>query len=206
MSKLRNSLVLVTTALVVGACGGDDDPLGVNSGDAMTEEEIAVVFGAIVDAFGTIGATPAAGPARATVSVNETFEGSAPCDGGGTIGAAGSANGTIDDVTFVLDLTYALRVTPDGCSVPTESGSIMLDGSPYIQLDMDFFFSETQIDVTGTQSGGIAFTSTDGRSGTCQFDVQFSVDYDQQTQSGNSSTSGTVCGVSASNVAVWELT
>jgi hypothetical protein len=175
----------------------------VNSGDPLTEDEIQLVFLAISDAFSNLSFAPAAGPARAQISVNESFNGSAPCSEGGTISANGSANGTVDDVTYELDLTYMLRMTPNGCAVPTETEVITLDGAPYLQLDMDFLLTETTIEVSGSQSGGIAFTSTDGRSGSCAFDVQFTTTANLDTLEGTSSASGTVCGVSANGLQVW---
>jgi hypothetical protein len=191
--------------MVIG-CGGDDSPVGVNSGDALTEAELQVVFYALSDAFSSIGAGPAAvGPARATQSASESFDDTAPCEAGGSIAVKGSANGTYDDVTQALDFSFQLRMTPNGCRVPTETTTIVLDGDPYIQFDMDFSSSETSLELSGSQQGGISFTAEDGRSGTCAIDIDFSGTLDQQSQSGSSSVSGTVCGVSASNLTVFDL-
>jgi len=137
--------------------------------------------------------------------VNESFSASAPCDQGGTIAASGSANGTLDDETFELDVNYQLRLTPTACVAPTETGTVTLDGAPYIQLDMDFLLTETQIVVSGSETGGIAFTSSDGRSGSCAFDVGFNVTANLEGGTGSSSASGTVCGVSASNLTVFDV-
>lgn len=206
MSKLRTKLLTAAVALTAIGCGGDGDPLGMNSGDPLTEAELQVVFLAISDAFAYIGAAPAAAaPARATYSASESFDASAPCESGGTIAANGNASGTADDVTGELDLTYHLRMTPSGCTVPTETGTITLDGAPYIQLDMDFSLSQALLSISGSQSGGISFTSSDGRAGSCAFDVDFSGSVDLEAQTGSSSTTGTVCGVSASNLVIFDL-
>jgi hypothetical protein len=204
MTRFRSTLVLLLSLTVLTAC--KDDPLGVNSGDPMTEEEIQEVFFAIADAFEALGAAPAAsGPARASVSVNESFTGSAPCPMGGAIAANGSASGTVDDETFELDLSYRLRLTPDGCVIDTETTTITLDAAPYIQLDMDFHLSETELVIGGSQSGGISYTAADGRVGSCAFSVQFSGSVDLVAESGSSQVSGEVCGVSASGLTVFEL-
>lgn len=190
----------------LSGCGGDD-PLGVNSGDPLTQDELQAVFIAVTEVFSTLNVAPTAagGPARTTVSVNESFSASAPCDQDGSIAANGSANGTVDDVTFEIDVTYQLRMTPNGCVVPTETGTVTLDGAPYIQLDMDFVLTETQIVVSGTETGGVAFTSSDGRSGSCAFDVNFNVSANLEGGAGSSQSSGTVCGVSAANLTVFEV-
>lgn len=205
MPRLPTKLLAALTAFAVIGCGGDDGPAGVNSGDALTEAELQAVFGAMAGAFETVGAAPAAAPARATYSANQTFDASAPCESGGTISVNGSASGTVDDVSGEVDVTYHLRLTPSQCTVPTETTSISLDGAPYIQWDMDLFVSETLIEISGTQSGGLSFTADDGRSGSCAFDVDFSGSVDLSAQSGTSSVSGTVCGVSASNLTVFDL-
>jgi hypothetical protein len=206
VSKLRTKLFAAVLAITAIGCGGDDGPTGVNSGDALTEAELQVVFSAITNAFEYIGAAPAAvGPAQATQSASQSFDASAPCGSGGTIGVKGNGSGTYNDVTGEFDLSFSLRMTPNGCEVPTETTTITLDGAPYIQLNMDFDSSETAISISGSQTGGIAFTSEDGRSGSCAFDVDFSANINPNSGSGSSSVSGTVCGVTASNLTVIEL-
>lgn len=205
MHRLPATLIATFTALMVIGCGGDDSPVGVNSGDALTEAELQVVFNAISGAFDALGAAPAAvGPARATQSASQSFDTTAPCDSGGSITMKGNGSGTYDDVSGDLDLTFSLRMTPNGCAVPTETTTIVLEGSPYIQLDMDFSLTQTSLVLSGSQEGGISFTAEDGRSGSCAFSVDFSGDFDLEAQTGSSSVSGTVCGVSASNLTVFD--
>ena len=205
VSKLRSTLVLAVMVSSLAAC--NDDPLGVNSGDAMTPAEIQAVFSAISETFSTLGVAPAAagGPARAIISVSESFSESAPCEVDGSVAAEGSVSGTVDDETFLLDLNFRLRLTPNGCVVTTETNTVTLDGAPYVQLDMDFQLTDTQIVAIGTQTGGIAFTTSDGRSGSCAFEVTFNVTADLEGQAGSSSVSGAVCGVSASGLQVFEF-
>lgn len=161
VSKLRTPLVLAAMAFALAGC--EDDPLGVNSGDPLTESEMQAVFFAISDAFSNLNFAPAAsGPARTTISVNESFSGTAPC----------AVDGTMD---------------ANGCVVSTESRTVTLDV------------------ISGSETGGIAFTSSDGRAGSCAFDVQFSGSFSQSTESGSSSVSGTVCGTSDSGLRVIEI-
>lgn len=193
MFKLRTSLVLAVSMSVLAGC--KDDPIGVNSGDAMTEAEIQAFFYALSNAFSSFSNPPAAvGPARATGSYSESFDASAPCPTSGTMAASVSVHATVTDAPAAVDATYQARVTPHLCVVPTEGGTITVDGSPYIQMSLDLSFTETTIDFEGTESGGIAFTSSDGRTGSCLFDVSFSGT--ATSTSGSSSVSGSVCGVS----------
>lgn len=196
MPKVRAPLVLAVTALTLTACKGDD-PLGVNSGDPMTEAEIQAFFNALSDGFAQFGGGPAAvGPARATSTYSESFNASAECPTSGSMSASVSVHATLTDEPLVLDASYQARVTPNMCVVPTESGVITVDGSPYLQMSLDLTLTETTIDFDGSYVGGIAFASDDGRSGSCRFDVDFSGTANLDTQAGSSSVSGTVCGVS----------
>lgn len=206
MDKLRTTLVTAGLALVAAGCGGDNNPVGVNSGDPLTPYEMQLVFNQLTAVFENLGAAPASpGPAAATQSFNESINQPAPCDSGGSITANGSVNGTVDDVTGELDMTLHMRMTPNGCVVETETASITLDGAPYIQMDMDFYLSDTTIDMSGTQKGGISFTSTDGRSGSCAFDISFTGNVNLDTQAEESSVSGTVCGASAADLEVFQV-
>jgi len=206
VKKLRSSLVLVASMSALTACSGDDGPAGVNSGDALSEAEIQAVFFTLSEAFGSLAAAPAAaGPARATRAVNESVTGEAPCAAGGMISGAGSARGTLTDTPLAMDIRFQLRLTPSGCVVNTETATLTLESAPYIQLNMDFLLTETLIEVDGSYAGGIAFTSTDGRSGSCSFDVGFDVSVNLDDQSGGSSVTGSVCGVSVSGLQAFSV-
>ena len=195
MPKLRASLVLaIATSTLVGC---KSDPVGTNSGDPLTEAEIQTFFYALSDAFSSFSAGPAAvGPARATASYSESFNASAECPTSGSMSASVSVNATVTDEPLLVNAKYRARVTPNLCVVPTESGSITVDGGPYIQMDVDLAITDTTVGFEGTYRGGIGFTSSDGRSGTCRFEVSFSGSASSTTAS--SSVSGTVCGVSVS--------
>jgi hypothetical protein len=197
MPKLRHSLVLAIAASVLAGC--KDDPLGVNAGDPLTEAEIQAFFYALSNAFSSFNEGPTAvGPALATASVNQSFNATAPCPTSGTMSGSVSVHATATDEPFVVDATYNVRVTPDLCIVPTETGSITVDGGPYIQMSLDLSITEETIGFDGTYKGGIAFTSSDARSGSCRFDVDFSGLV--SSSSASSSVSGTVCGVSVAAV------
>jgi hypothetical protein len=194
MPKLRTSLVLAIAASILAGC--KSDPVGTNSGDPLTEAEIQSFFFALSDAFSTFSSGPAGvGPALAA-SYNQSFNATADCATSGSMSGSVSVHATATDNPVVLNATYRVRVTPNECVVPTETGSITVDGGPYLQMDVDLLLTEATIGFEGAYGGGIAFTSSDGRSGTCRFDVDFSGS--ASSTSASSSVSGTVCGVSVS--------
>lgn len=193
MTNLRTSFVLAVTATVLTGC--KSDPLGTNSGDPLTEAEIQTFFYALSDAFSSFSSGPAAvGPALATASYSDSFNATADCATSGSMRGSVSVRATVTDEPLVVDATYRVRVTPDLCVVPTESGSITVDGGPYLQMDVDLLLTEATIEFDGSYGGGIGFTASDGRSGSCRFDVDFSGSV--TSTSASSAVSGTVCGVS----------
>jgi len=200
MPKLRPSLVLAIAVSILAGC--KSDPVGTNSGDPLTEAEIQTFFYALSDAFssfnsGAVAVGPAGvGPALATASYSESFNATADCATSGSMSGSVSVHATATDNPVVVNATYRVRVTPNLCVVPTESGSITVDGGPYVQMDVDLTITEATIGFEGSYGGGIAFASDDGRSGTCRFDVDFSGSVTSTTAS--SSVAGTVCGVSVS--------
>jgi len=193
MRKTRTSLSLALALITLAGC--KDDPLGVNSGDALTQPEIQAFFYALSDAFSSFSGPVAVGPAMATQSYSESFSGSADCPTSGSMSASVSVHATVVDEPASIDASYKARVTPDLCVVPTEGDqSITVDGGPYIQMNLDFTITDTSFGFQGSEAGGISFTSSDGRAGSCRFDVSFTGTATSTT--GSSSVSGTVCGVS----------
>ncbi len=190
---------MVISVLAVSACS-DDGPTGTDSGDQLTDEEIQALFNTFATAFsslGVAGAAAGAPPARATISISQSFDVDAPCPAGGTIDTSGSVSGSIDDETFASDLSFILTFNPMGCAVTTASGSVTIDGDPSIQLIIDSVTSEGLISLSGSQVGGIRFTSSDGRSGSCALNVDFTSSVNLMSQAVTTTTTGTVCGVNA---------
>ena len=195
MRRMSTSLIGLTTALTltVVACG--DDPTGVTAGDELTSSEVTAVLAALSSAFASVGAGAQAGPAQAPISVSETFDVSVPCESG-TLDVSGSISGTVDDVTFDTDLTTTVRWDPNACVVSDGTNTFTVDGAPYIDLALDLTSTQDLVTVSGTQSGGFSFTSSDGRSGSCSIDVTFSIV--TTATSVDATVTGTICGQTAS--------
>ena len=195
MHRMSTSLIGLTTALTltVVACG--DDPTGVTAGDELTSSEVAAVLAALGSAFETIGAGAQAGAAQAPISVNQNFDVSVPCESG-TLDVSGSISGTVDDVTFDTDLTTTVRWDPNACVVSDGTNTFTVDGAPYIDLALDLTSTQDLVTVSGTQSGGFSFTSSDGRTGSCSMDVTFSIV--TTATSVDATVTGTICGQNAS--------
>ncbi len=201
MRKTSSSFIGLTTALALTfvACG--DDPTGVDSGDELTSVEVAAVMAAFSSAFDAAGVQAAAvsqaagaAPAQAPISVDENFDVSVPCESG-TLDVSGSMSGSIDNETFDMDVTMDVSWDPNGCVVSDETNSFTVDGAPQVTVALDMTSTQNTLTISGTETGGFSFTSSDGRSGSCALDVTFSL---VTTETSVTSTvTGTICGLEA---------
>jgi hypothetical protein len=195
----RNFIGLtIALALTVVACG--EDATGVTSGDELTSAEVAVVIAALGSAFDSVGVAAqqvaAAGPALAAININENFSLSVPCESG-TLDVSGSMDGTVDDQTFAMDATLEVSWNPKGCVVSDDLNTFTVDGAPQVTVTLDISSSEDIVSLSGTETGGFSFTSSDGRSGSCAIDVTFSLV--TTASSVESTITGTICGLQASS-------
>ncbi len=197
MRKISSSFIGLTTALAltIVACG--DDPTGVNSGAELTSAEVAAVIAALGTAFDSVGVSAAAAPAQTPIVVNQSFDVSVPCESG-TLRVSGSIAGSVDDVTFDSDITTTVSWDPNACVVSDGTNTFTVDGAPHIDLVLNLTSTQDALTLSGTETGGFSFTSSDGRSGSCTLDVTFSILTDS---TGITSTvTGTICGLDASAI------
>lgn len=195
----RNLIGLITAlALSVLACG--EDATGVTSGDELTSAEVAVVIAVLGSAFDSVGVAAqqvaAAGPALAAINISENFSLSVPCESG-TLDVSGSMDGTVDDQTFAMDATLEVSWDPNGCVVSDDINTFTVNGAPRVTVTLDISSSEDIVSISGTETGGFSFTSSDGRSGSCALDVTFSLV--TTATSVDSTITGTICGLQASS-------
>ena len=205
MRSRRVSLLaaFVTGAVTLAACG-DDGPMSVQ-GDPLSQEEVQAVFAALSGAFSQVG-VPSASPAMdgipqpsaAPVAVDETFDLTLPCEVSGDLAAVGAVSGTVDDETYDTDLTYQLAITPNACAVPHEENTLIVSGDPSVAISMDMAFTETLFSVAGSYTGGLSYTTSDGRAGSCTINLNFDISANAGG-GGGQSVSGQVCGIAGSH-------
>lgn len=197
-----NGLVVGIT-FVLAACGGD--PTGTNSGDPLTNTEALAIFEALGATFGSIsvggappqpGSTTGAAPAAAG-PIDESFEISVPCESG-TIQMSGSMSGTVDEQTLATNLTMDITWVPNACAITTGTTTFTISGDPEIRFQGDWALADNLFSLSGTETGGFSFTSSDGRVGSCAIDIAFSSSVNLSTTTEESTISGTICGLPAS--------
>lgn len=205
---MRSRSAFIAAAFVFGAGAlsacGDDGPTGVQ-GDPLSQEEVQAVFAALAGAFSQVG-VPSASPAMdgvpdpsaAPVAVDEIFDFTSPCEVSGSLTAVGAVSGTVDDETFDTDLSYQLAITPDGCTVTNQENTLVVDGDPSVAIAMDMEFTETLFAVSGSYTGGLAYTTGDGRAGSCSINLTFDVSANANGGS-QQSIRGQVCGIAGNH-------
>lgn len=191
-----------TAALVALAACSADDPLGVNSGDPLSPQEIQSVFDAMSTAFASGGVNPSSpsalpGISRAPIPIDQEFIFAAACPLEGSIGINGSADGQIDDETLAGNLSIQFTHTFNGCMVSANGITITVSHNPPIVFQGDFTFSQDELSVDGSERGGFEYVTSDDREGSCAIDMSFSISHNSATQTSSASVTGRVCGVSA---------
>lgn len=211
MRKTSRTLLaaLVGAILIAAAC--NDDPMGLNSGDELTQAEIDEVFAEIFDALGEVflvvnfggpqqlAAGPfSVGPVLGPFS--ETFDETGSCALGGTVRVTGSVSGEIDEQAQTGTFSFNVTETISNCVISTATGTVFtVNTSPLILMTGDFSFNATFLTATLTITGGFAFTGSDGRSGTCLIAVEATVSITETTTE-QVSVTGTACGRSITDL------
>jgi hypothetical protein len=200
MELFRKAMSGLTIGLVLALAACGDNPVGVNSGDELSDAEIQAVFNAFGGAFSNVDASahvvaPAEGIQMADIQVDQSVDVSTQCALGGGIALSGSVKGTVNDETYASNLVMEVGVGFDACGVPSDEVTLTVDG------DVDFYaavvIGEGSFSTEGWQRGGFDFTTDDGRSGSCAINIDFDASY-TEGESAQSNVSGEVCGRSAS--------
>ena len=205
ISRSARTACLTACALLLSACGGDD-PTG-NSGDSVTTAEASILIQSL---FTFVGDNlplfaPAAAPARVAYGelYDPNIDATEECDVGGSATLTGTISGDVDNEAGTADLNVLASVDTNGCRFYiSEVNIITLDSQPDVEFDADLVMDEvadTETDVVAV-SGTVAFTITDGRSGTCSIDAVVTI---VSTGTGEQWTAtGTVCGVGAASLII----
>lgn len=175
--------LIVGLGLVASGCG---DGVTDSTGDPLTQEEAFAIYAelqfAVSDALGAQGSAPAGSGAMMTPITPVT----GTCGGGGTVTVTGDVDDNIDTQTGLGTISFTLTETFDDCVVQTTGPHFTVNGNPNVKIVGDLTVGENSLGGTYDMSGGFAYTSNDGRAGTCGVGV--SLDFS------NLSVSGTICG------------
>jgi hypothetical protein len=104
-----------------------------------------------------------------------------------------SVVGSIDDQTGAGDLALDITSSLTDCAVQADESTFTLNTNPALVLAGSFEFADGALASPSvfTFDGGFDWTASDGRAGSCVYDVTVTMETD-----GAFVESGTVCGVS----------
>ena len=200
MRKIFSRMVGLTAALALTVTACSESLTGVDSGEQLSQAEVAAVVEAFFAAFDAAEAEAdasegAAAPALAPSTFDFAIDLSVPCESG-TFDMSGSFAITLDDETMEEDGRIEVTWEPMDCVVSDDTNTFTLNGAPRVEMVVEFAADEAGETIDGTLNGGFSFESEDLRSGSCAMDVTFHVETDGSVSSA-STVSGTVCGLDA---------
>jgi hypothetical protein len=209
---MRHSALLAValTALAAGACERATGP----SSDALSADEARAVAAAVDDASTSVvdsrsqsGANSSVASlpgAAADVFTNHgTVSVSRDCPSGGTTTLTGDQTLVVnaDSGTATLDLT-ASKAHAACAFTHGQDEKITVDGTVSLvahrELSRDGKASGSQ-----THQGTLSYTTSDGRSGTCDVDLTAEFDLDVAAGTASHAVSGTVCGRTVDINSTW---
>lgn len=199
--SFRHLIALAGLALLATACG--DNPLDPrhtlsDAEAAFLAEQMATssldgvsqsMAGSPGLAPGVAGA-PAAIDSGGTITWERTFTMTRPCRAGGTVTASGDTKGTIDVLTHSGSVEINHVLSMDACAVTHDSVTITVNTDPDITMDGTVSIEAgRRASGSFTKQGTFLWSTSDGRSGSCQVDLTITWNAD-----GTHTMTGTVCG------------
>lgn len=124
------------------------------------------------------------------------IDGNEQCGGGGSATIDGLISGDVDQQTGVSDIAVSATVDFIGCVIPGDLVTYTLAGAPDVDISADIDITEGGASIAITTNGGIAYSASDGRSGTCSIDLDINASASQGTGV-NEVLTGSACGVPA---------
>jgi hypothetical protein len=179
VSKWTKVGAMVLAASLAAACGDDGGP---GEQIELSNAEVTDLFTAINTIFGEFAGFSVANPgvsfslAGLAVAIDESFN----CPDGGSVDITGNDNSTASTIDFAVTTGF------NSCQAEgfTIGGDLDFDGSGS--------YSETSLSLDMTITGNLSVETDDGRSGTCTWDIEYSLDLTDTTI--DYAVSGSICG------------
>lgn len=179
---MRRTLLLpaaLAAAFALAACegaatgpdGGSTSGLSADDVQALASET-GDQDGAFLDGFDgpSFNKIPA-GPALAT-TVTTTFTRTRTCPQGGSVKLEGTATQTVDPATKTGSASFSATRTESACVFGRNGKTITINGNPNTQLASSQSWTNGVPGVrTATKKGSFNWSTSEGKSGTCNVDV-----------------------------------
>jgi hypothetical protein len=200
---MKNGIWVVAGLLAMGAGAACDDGLGPNDGmDVETAADIAletdamageIVFGQLL--FVGFGADPGL---SANGEEPRSFSRSRPCPAGGNI----ELNGTIERTAHgdgVVEFEAAANGKWNACARTRREITRTINGEFSLESHRRIVNGQAAGPQTSTKQGHFTWTSSNGKSGECEFNVTST----RFPEEGKRTVQGTVCGREIDRTVSW---
>lgn len=195
--------------LVIVAAVACDDATAPRDG-ALTSSEVTALSDVMVSddytMTGEIGtsetiSTAEVQPAADPITSTTTFTHTRTCPAGGQIVVEGTRERTWDRDTRSGTMDLSLTKTHEACARTLQDVTVTLNGNPDVQVEAHHAWADGA--PVGLQTltivGSIAWSTDDGRAGTCTIDVRATFDPDTRTRT----VSGTFCDRTFERTTTW---
>ena len=198
MRASSRALPLTLLATLVVACGKSPT----DAGDQLTQQESLAIYAevslAIAQALSSVSysAPPQGGPSATSVPFSGSLSYSGPCTAGGNVSVAGSYDGSYDNAVTNYTYNYDMTMTFGSCKSSGAGGVFTITGDPDLTVTGGFTWTTGTYHYTYSERGGVSFSTSDGRSGSCGISYDATADY-----SGSATSvilTGNICGVDIS--------
>ncbi len=175
MPRIRLAAVVVAT-LALGACKDATSPTSQMKTDEA--QSLALMMAASGDVYAAaypVTDVVSLETARAAMQpVNATYTASRPCPKGGTVVPSATITGNVDPVAHSATLDLTGSETRANCAYQVQTNTITVNGTLDITAHVNIVASLPSGAQTFTEKGSFTWTSSDGRSGTCNVDLSAS--------------------------------
>jgi hypothetical protein len=208
---MKRRMILPLLALgALAAC--DDDPTG--TGETLTETEVAELSDVLVqssfDVTGEIAADASVTTTDGTLELSNVpitstieFTLTRTCELGGQVVIEGARIRQWDRETWTGSSDLSVTKTHEGCARPLRNSDVVitLDGAPDIAVEAHHEWTAGHRHglQTLTMLGAVDWSTGDGRSGTCEIDVEASFDPETHTRT----VAGTFCNRTFERTTTW---
>lgn len=202
----RFGAVALAGALALAAACGDGTSGPAETGLTQQEaEELAAALAGQTAEFAEDGGTGVAPSVSAEISVSPgagvaaatfgplAFHRTRTCPEGGEVAVEGTVEGETDPDAGTSTAHLEAEVVHDACGFVIRGTTFVVSGQPGLDLVADLAADEAGLEgpQTATESGTIGWEADDGRSGTCDVDLGWTLEPD----AGTLTIAGTFCGV-----------
>jgi hypothetical protein len=185
--RATSGLIVIAAAAALVACGNSTGPVGLTQAQV---EDLVDALAAVGRQSSPLGSNVRGDAPARVLGVQYPVDETASCPGGGTVRSQGMID--LTETTFSANLTQTFT---NCVSTSSRNTRWTFNGNPNLTTQMSGTFSQSggTFTMSGTQSGGISYSSPHG-GGSCSVDLSLNVTGNMLTDRATGSVVGTVCG------------